>query len=339
MPLEITNELEGFKKVIEQQKGLFTVLITLGTYKLLNPLQDIRNHQASMSNGFAGRHIDEVYITPTLKELGLPSMSESGWLTRSIEQPHPFNKQFPGKIKKGKENWLNIIDFIEHQPKHIEGILISILKELEHIKKKNTVVLKPLKNPEKISHSKIIKSMKELFNKNYSSSGGSKLPVIALYACLQLLCDEVKRYEKCDLKKLGSHLSADIRSKASGDIEIFKEKSLFESYEVKLDVEINNHIINRVKEKIFKHNPKRYFVLSSKFCKKEKDLILKNIKEVKENHGCQIILSDPITVLENYLLLVDKPESFLELFGKNIEQDTELKVEHKKFWEQLHNTL
>ncbi len=65
---------------INSQKGVYTVMITLVTHKILHPEQDIRNHQSSMPNGFSIRTIDTQYITPTLKELGLPSMAESGWL-------------------------------------------------------------------------------------------------------------------------------------------------------------------------------------------------------------------------------------------------------------------
>jgi len=42
-------------------------------------------------------------------------MKESGWLTRSIEQAHKFDLEFPGKIrdKLVKESFLQIINDIE----------------------------------------------------------------------------------------------------------------------------------------------------------------------------------------------------------------------------------
>jgi DNA (cytosine-5)-methyltransferase 1 len=49
-----------------------------------------------MVGGFSGRRIDTQYITPTLKELGLPAMAESGWLTRSLEQPYPYTLDYNG---------------------------------------------------------------------------------------------------------------------------------------------------------------------------------------------------------------------------------------------------
>jgi DNA (cytosine-5)-methyltransferase 1 len=43
---------------INTQKGVFTVLVTLITHKILHPIQDIRKHQTSMNGGFSGRSID-----------------------------------------------------------------------------------------------------------------------------------------------------------------------------------------------------------------------------------------------------------------------------------------
>lgn len=78
----ISDEMLDFLKIItdsiDRNKGVYTVLITLMVHKLLEPEQDIRLHQNKMKDGFSARTIDTKYITPTLKELGLPSMAESG---------------------------------------------------------------------------------------------------------------------------------------------------------------------------------------------------------------------------------------------------------------------
>jgi DNA (cytosine-5)-methyltransferase 1 len=78
----ISEKLINFLKIItdniDRNKGVYTVLITLMAHKLLEPEQDIRLHQSKMKNGFSARTIDTKYITPTLKELGLSSMAESG---------------------------------------------------------------------------------------------------------------------------------------------------------------------------------------------------------------------------------------------------------------------
>ncbi len=83
---------------IDRNKGVYTVLVTLMVHKLLYPKQDIRYFQNKMKNGFSARTIDTKYITPTLKKLGLLSMAESGWLTRSLEQPYPYKMNYKGEI-------------------------------------------------------------------------------------------------------------------------------------------------------------------------------------------------------------------------------------------------
>jgi DNA (cytosine-5)-methyltransferase 1 len=74
--------VEIIAEKVASQKGVYTVLVTLLTHKIISPQQDIRLHQKNMPNGFSGRTIDTKYITPTLRELALPCMAESGWLTR-----------------------------------------------------------------------------------------------------------------------------------------------------------------------------------------------------------------------------------------------------------------
>jgi DNA (cytosine-5)-methyltransferase 1 len=78
----ISDEMMDFLKIIadniDRNKGVYTVLTTLMVHKLLEPAQDIRYFQSKMKNGFSARTIDTKFITPTLKELGLPSMAESG---------------------------------------------------------------------------------------------------------------------------------------------------------------------------------------------------------------------------------------------------------------------
>ena len=82
-------------------RGIWTVAITSLFYKIYHPDQDIRKHQNTdvpYTGGYSGRSFDTSYITPALTELKFPSMAESGWLTRSLEQKSPYNLDYPGNI-------------------------------------------------------------------------------------------------------------------------------------------------------------------------------------------------------------------------------------------------
>lgn len=338
-PSNIDNELYIVSKHIESQKAVFTVLITLAVYKSLNQHQDIRKHQDSMDGGFSGRTNDAKYITPTLKELKLTSMSESGWLTRSLEQPYPYDFNYNGKVgnKDVKKSFLTIVDFIQKNPENCDHVVRYLLFEAIKIRTNNQVSINQIPNPEKISIGLIISSLEEFFNENYHISGGSKLPVLSFYAIYILLTRELKRYEGCTLNTLGSHTSSDRTAKTSGDIEVSMDNELLESLEIKFNHVIDSHIINRAIEKIHKFNPKRYYVLSTYGIKQE-DIIEINTKvnDLKENHGCQLIINGLIPTLKYYLRLINDIEEFLTVFTEIVLDDSELKVVHKNKWKQIH---
>lgn len=101
---------------VESFKAIVTVLATSLVKKIENPKQDVRYHKNELKGGYSGRTFDTKFITPFFKKY-FPrfSMKESGWLTRSIEQPHPFTFKFPGKIrnKDVKQAFLEILHDIE----------------------------------------------------------------------------------------------------------------------------------------------------------------------------------------------------------------------------------
>ncbi|MCD8304073.1 MAG: hypothetical protein LUC86_04525 [Prevotellaceae bacterium] len=109
----------------EDVKGVVAVLATLLTHKIVIPTQDIRYHQKKMDGGFSGRTIDTKHITPFLKSVDFPAMAESGWLTRALEQDHPYTLDYPGAIRysKVKAAFLHIIDKVQVRKESPEAVL------------------------------------------------------------------------------------------------------------------------------------------------------------------------------------------------------------------------
>ena len=320
------------------QKGVYTVFVTLSIYKLFHKKQDIRNHQTQITNGFSARTIDTNYITPTLKELGLPSMAESGWLTRSLEQPYPYNLNYEGKIsnKKVKRAFLELLDTIEVKNTNPKYILVELLRQIIAIQKANQITIQPLENPEKLTILKTIEILDKQFSFNYKTFSGAKLPVLAFYAIYQILMNEVSRYKKCKLKELGSHTASDRTSKSAGDIELFQDEQLFEAIEIKLDKSIDANILRIAKEKILKYNPKRYYILSYyEVNKSDKKVIDEIIEELKTTHGCQIVVNGVLATLKYYMRLISNLEEFVTIYSNLIEKDNELKLIHKEKWNEL----
>ena len=148
---EVLENIEIISNKCFNQKGVFTVFITLSIYKIKHLRQDIRIHQAGLEDGFSGRSIDTKHITPTLKEIGLPSMAESGWLTRSLEQPFPYTLDYNGKIsdKKVKKAFLELINDIQVNNINPKFILTELFTQVIKIQEKNKIEIQPLKNPDK----------------------------------------------------------------------------------------------------------------------------------------------------------------------------------------------
>ncbi len=320
------------------QKGVYTVFITLCIYKSIHPEQDIRYHQTQLKNGFSGRTIDTLYITPTLKALKLPSMAESGWLTRSLEQPYPYTLDYDGKInnKEVKQSFLLLIDAMERNLLNPRHILIELFKKVMIVQKNNIVNITPLNNPEKLTISLLIKALNTHFSFDYKTFGGSKLPVIAFHVVYSIILKEVNRYEGCVLKKLGSHTASDQTSNTAGDIEIFKQNILFEVVEIKLNKKIDANMLRIAQEKVIKHNPKRYYIFSCYPIAQDEVIAINNIiNETKKKHGCQIVINGVIPTLNYYFRLISDLNVFLSLYNEYIEKDSELKLIHKGKWNDL----
>ena len=101
----------------ESQKAVLAVLITSLTKKIETPTQDVRYHKKELPNGYSGRVFDTQHITPFIREKfqRFAMKGGSGWLTRSLEQAHPYTLEYPGRIldRTVKEAFLQVLNDIE----------------------------------------------------------------------------------------------------------------------------------------------------------------------------------------------------------------------------------
>lgn len=336
IPKHILEYVKRIGNECEKKKGLYTVLTTLLYYKYLHPEQDIRYHQDRFPNGFSGRSFDTKNVTPVLKKLNLPAMAESGWLTRSLEQPYPYDMNYNGAIGTLKEPFLHTVEYVQKNPDHAYNLLRVLLNTVDKVAKANQVKIVPLSNPENLTIEKIISALTEHFLCQYGTHNGAKLPVLAFHSIYLSLINEVKRYEDCTLAELSSLTACDRTNKASGDIEIFKDDHIFESIEIKLDKKISAQIVRVVESKIYTWNPQRYYILSVLGIEEsEKTEIDGIVNKVLEDHGCQIIINGLIPTLKYYLRLIEDLNQFIVNYSNAIEVDKELQVVHKTKWNEL----
>lgn len=319
------------------QKGLYTVLTTLLYYKYLHPEQDVRRHQKQIEGGFSGRSFDTSHVTPVLKKEGLPAMAESGWLTRSLEQPYPYDYNYNGKMPaKLRLPFLDVLDYVEKNPRKALNLLRILLHAVIQVSKRNQIHIVPLSNPDKLTIEMIVAALQEHFLTKYGTHNGAKLPVIAFHSIYTALVKEMKRYEGCVLDDLSSLTACDRTNKASGDIEVFKDGNLYEAIEIKLDKQVDAQIVRVAIEKIYKWNPQRYYILSVDGIKNEdRDEINALVCEVGVKHGCQIIINGLIPTIKYYLRLITNLSDFVSTYSTAVETDKELQPVHKTKWNEI----
>lgn len=335
LPEDIKLQLNIILEHSEKAKAVLTVILTSLTYKQLNPNQDIRKHQSSIKGGYSGRTFDSNYITPFLKSQKFPAMAESGWLTRSLEQKVPYDTNYTGAIRPDylKSAFLNIIEIIQ-RGEILSDISSYLLQGL--ILQRNAQKI-DLAKPHNLPISAIISLLNQHFSEKYTAEGAARLPVLALYAIYQCLITELKRFDGKNLLPLESHTSADARSGRIGDIDINDEKDeSFEAVEVKHGIPITLQLVKDAFEKFQTTQVKRYYLLStSDLNETEREKIEKEIERIKTIHGCHVIVNGLIHSLKYYLRLLNNTSEFISNYVNLLEQDSSLKFEHKRKWNDI----
>ena len=327
--------LDTVLQYAEQAKAVLTVALTSITYKIINPSQNITKHQTSIPGGYSGRTFDSRFITPFMKAKKFPAMAESGWLTRSLEQKVPYDKNYSGAINPPalKQSFLQVLENLENKADGA-AYLSYLLQGL--ILQRNKHVIE-LAKPTTLPIATILHLLELHFNGKYQSEGGSRLPVLAIYAAYQALTKELKRFEGKTLLPLESHTASDKRSGRIGDIEILdKQQRSFEAVEVKHGIPITLQLVRDAYEK-FKTTPvNRYYILSTAASDDGQMAAMDaEIIRIKNVHGCQVIINGIMHTLKYYLRLLSDPYEFIENYINLIEQDPALKFEHKERWNQL----
>lgn len=331
----VSKQIELIVSRSETNKGLIAVLTTLLVHKIVDPQQDVR-YQAQLPNGFAGRGIDQNYITPFMKRVSFPAMAESGWLTRSLEQAHPYDLNYPGKIKPDtvKAAFLNIIDQVQIHGLSAEDVLIYFFKLL--IKQRDDLNIE-LAKPHSLSISKIVKLLEKHFTYKYTCAGASRLPTLAIYAAYQCMMNQVARFNSKILCPLESHNSADTQSGRIGDIDVNNENgTAFEGVEIKHEIQINRQLVADAYEKFKVHNTDRYYLLTTaNMDSADWDAIDSEIQRIAQIHGCQVIVNGVYTTLKYYLRLVTDPAEFIDRYVELLKVDETVKFQHKTAWNDI----
>jgi DNA (cytosine-5)-methyltransferase 1 len=276
-----------------------------------------------------------------MRKNNFPSMAESGWLTRSLEQNVPYEKNYTGKISgKGlKESFLHLYDTVQTHESPI-NILAYFFQQL--VKKRDTSQIQ-LSTPANLTVSETLNLMRNHFEYNYRNvSGASRLPNIAIYAAYKSVIDgNQTRYRNKSLCPLDSHTAADSSTGSIGDIQINNENGQpFEGLEIKAK-QLSSDMVDVAYIKIQGHSTvERYYILSTfeDVDKETQDEITSRIIKIRSKHGCEVIVNGVFTTLKYFLRLVDS-DMFIRFYVEQIKHDDALKYEHKMAWNEICSSL
>lgn len=349
---------ENWIKIIgekaESQKGVLAVLTTSLTKKIETPTQDVRYHKKGLSNGYSGRVFDTQHITPFIREKfqRFAMQGGSGWLTRSLEQAHPYTLEYRGRIldKAVKEAFLRILhDIEEHQsdPKQYLQALFTVLINLMERSQVNLSLLEETnesstRHPQSdtITIENIVNLLKYHFSYDYSTSGASRLPVLAVFSAYEMLMS-IERYEGKTLSPLKSHTTSDTKSGGIGDIEVLDENAnFFEAVEIKHNIPISPDLVQGAYQKFADTSVCRYYLLTtSEPNVDDPSKVDQWVQKIHRQHGCEVIVNGILPSLKYYLRLLRNPKLFLNCYSKNLQgdfnQNTDIKEVHLHHWNEL----
>lgn len=320
---------------IESQKSVVAVTITSLLKKIVSPAQDIRYHRDEFHGGYSGRSLDTNVVTPWLKE-HFPRFApkESGWLTRSIEQPHPFTMQFPGKVrnKDVKNAFLSILNDIQENSTNPSDYLKCLLYFLLRKHGQGTALLRRLIPVRRKRCELSVDIVVNMLKEHFSMKRSSRLPVIAIYTIYQFFVENIKRYEDKILKPLKSHTTSD-RYMGFADVEICnRDYSPFELVEIKHNIRIDKTMIKDALRKTKGTTIKRFYILTTAEpnFKDSPDEIFELVRSIKLKYDIEIIPNGIYPSLKYYLRFVSDLGGFLDRYTNNLEMEFNKTVDIKE---------
>lgn len=350
LPDDCVKDLRIIVEHAESLKGVLGVTLTSIVYKVLHPSQDIRFHQEHMQEGYSGRGFDTRYITPFLKDnFSHFAMAESSWLTRSLEQPHPYNFDYPGKIRNQqvKTAFLNTLNRLQTHSQLASHMLVGLLALMVEVSADETSLMSTLEISDDLTITRIVQAVQQHIYYPYrkGATGTARLPVLIIYAVYRLLMPDVKRYTGKTLTPLEAHTSPDSRSKSLGDIEIKNsDGSVFEAIEIKHLKPISEDMLRVAYRKYKDTHLNRYYILTTNEPNyADQEALMQKLEAYNRLHPCQIVTNGVFPSLKYYLRLVSQPQTFVEEYTKWLEFEYQrasgIKKQHLQVWQEIRQTI
>lgn len=332
--------LDELSSKAEVASTAFTNVITGLSIKLAFNELDVRYHQTQIQEQsalkrtwFNHRNLSETVIYPWLSDKNFCG-AKSGWQTRTFERPKPFIRGYEENISHVKKPFLEIYEATNEQPIETIKIFLEYLIYQQIVLRESKTIDLATPNIDEITT--IVDHFKQHIMYRYSGRGASRLPVLAIYATLQLVSKEISRYRELKLKDLEEHSAADSQTGSAGDIEFEdKESKIVEALEIKHKIVVTKELIQDVGKKISPFQLDRYYILTtSENCKPSDEQALQ-LQTLKQKIGCQIIVNGVFPTIQYYLRLVQEPQELYKKYTSLLAIDSSVTHEHREVWNDI----
>ncbi|WP_273828814.1 hypothetical protein [Pseudomonas sp. SBT1-2] len=330
---EQISKVRELSKIKHASRG---AALTLLSYKVLHPEQDIRAHKEEYENGFSARAFDTKVTIPFLIEHSLPRNVETHWLTQTLSFAPVLLRgvQLKTVPKACGPLLVEVVnDANESQnPDLIYFMMVSIMIELILVRNKDKVVMTRPKNLP-------IDSVKVLIFKHFNhkyKNNAPRLPQLAIYAIYKCILDKMLRFEGQSLEPIQRMKSADRKAGTVGDIVVSKDGSPIEAVEIKFGKPIAVVDVSEAIEKVRAESVSRYYLLSTEgVASEDVEIINKKKSEFLKQNGCEIIVNGVIDTIGYYLRLLPNTTEFLSDYVDLVESDEDTGYEHRISWNDI----
>lgn len=323
-------------KLAEIKHAFRGAALTLLSYKLLNPSQDITAHKDEYDGGFSARAYDTKVTIPFLIEHSLPRSVETHWLTQTISFAPPLVRSTSLKTVPKNCGPL-LIDVVNDaneasDSKIVYFMTVAIMMQLILVRNKNKVVMTRPKNL-------AIDSVKSILYKHLHhkyKNNAPRLPQLAIFSIYKCILDKMLRFEGQKLEPIQRMKSADRKAGTVGDIVVSLNGSPIEAVEIKFGKPIAIIDISEAIEKVRAESVSRYYLLSTEGVSKEDaEAILKKKDDFLKQNGCEIIVNGVIDTIGYYLRLLPNTTEFLAYYVDLVESDEDTGYEHRISWNDI----
>ena len=327
----------------EKQKAVLAVTATSLVKKLVDPEQDIRRHQTKIPDGYSGRTFDNHHVTPFLHEkMPRLAMSESGWLTRSLEQKHAYTLDYVGEIqdKIVKNAFLQILNDVEVNKADASAYLIELFMLLSRQNQAAQIIIAPSPDAGQLTIAAVVKALRSHFFAKYEGSGASRLPVLAVHSIYAVSMKDEEYADKI-LLPLKSHTTSDLRSSSVGDVEIADaQENFYEAVEVKHNIAITPTLVENAFAKFRQLPLERYYLLTTASPNSTEEAKIEELAlQIRAAHGCEVIVNGVLPTIQYYLRRGKRTAAFVAAYTQTLQDDfaasTDLKQVHLERWNEI----